>query len=385
MRTRHQSVVESILPSRKEEGRRRAERRRRTTRLAVWFIVGAVGVLGAHRLVARHLWNNLEFIVWKPVVDTDGCLTHERILEEAGIEPGKHVLSYDLQEARRRLADNPLIREATVARELPNSLKIRVYERAGVAWLTCDSPPLQGFTSNPTLGNLLLDEKGIPFPCEKVTDSLLRLPAIHLRALPQLKLGAPIGDPSVERALTLLTKIKEPLIGQALDVVEIDAPNAWSLVTKFNDDSVVTFGQEDFAPQFVRLRGVLEHCEASHRHLATANVMLKFYVPLTFAAPDRPAERPTPRPEATQPPPRQSPPPSVRHRPAGRTAAAPPVPSAPPPPRKAPADRDDPNFDVPASGDNVPPFAPSFDPEPTDPPPPTRPAIDVNEILPAKP
>ena len=374
------------MPSKKEEVRRRAERRRKVTRLAVWFAVGLTGVFGAHQLVARHLWNNFEFIVWKPVATTDGTLSPDRILEEAGIQPGCHILSYDLQAARRRLSENPLISEVTVTRELPNRLGIRVKERAGVAWLTCDSPPLQGFTSNPALGNLLLDEKGVPFPCERVTDSLLKLPAIHLRALPQLKLGVSVGDPSVERALALLAEIREPLIGRNLDVVEIDVPNGWSLVTKLNDDSVVTFAQEGFGPQFARLRGVLDHCEATQQRLATANVLLRTYVPVTFAPPDKPAGRAAAGQEPP-PPPRQSPPPHTRSRPAAAVRPAPAAPASVRSERPAPS-----AFDMPAlpadrvpalPADRVSPFPPSFDSgSPTDSP---SPAVDVNEILPAKP
>src|SRR5690606_10298368 len=61
-----------------------------------------------------------------------------------------------------------------------------------------------------------------------------------------------------------------------------DAPNDWSLVAKFTDDSVVTFGYDDLEGQMSRLTQVMDVTTAKNFRLATVNLLPRKNVPVTF-------------------------------------------------------------------------------------------------------
>lgn len=100
------------------------------------FLAAFVGAfLAAAALVA---WNWGEqkydqaseaFVVKEIEILNDGVLGNKRILEMAKVRKNMNLLSLDLLEMQNRLEKPAFIEKASVERELPNILKIRVWER----------------------------------------------------------------------------------------------------------------------------------------------------------------------------------------------------------------------------------------------------------------
>jgi cell division protein FtsQ len=232
--------------------------------------------------------------VRNPEIVTNGSLAHDAILVQAGIAGGAHVFRIDLQAARTRLESLPCIRSAAVERSLSGRLTISVEERLPIAWLACDAPAVHAFTTDPLKGGCLLDEHGVIFPCTELTPALMKLPVIHVGRLPSVQAGTPAESRSVQVALELLAGGRLSHGSRALEIVEVHAPNDWSLAVRFSDGMVATFGLDDLAGQWQRLARALEIATAEDRRLATINLLVRKNVPVTFF--DAPETRNTARP-----------------------------------------------------------------------------------------
>ena len=81
------------------------------------FVVLGMLVLtgyGMYRLVRfttdRLVYNNPRFAIHQIVVDNDGVLTPERVVQFAGVAVGQNLLSVDLDQVRKNLEMLPLVR-----------------------------------------------------------------------------------------------------------------------------------------------------------------------------------------------------------------------------------------------------------------------------------
>lgn len=82
----------------------------------------AVGVVGSRYFAADHL-----------TVEGADRLTPARVLRIGGLEPGQNVVTMDTEAAERRLEADPWIASASVTTELPDTVVVRIDERAPVA------------------------------------------------------------------------------------------------------------------------------------------------------------------------------------------------------------------------------------------------------------
>ncbi|MBN1917165.1 MAG: FtsQ-type POTRA domain-containing protein [Verrucomicrobia bacterium] len=112
--------------------------------LRLFFVVAGtvVGLVlaggGAYALV-RHLHNSAEYVVHHIEVEGVSLLTADEVLKSAALEPEKPILSYNIRKARQVLLAEPMIREATVTRRLPDTIVVRVLERTPVARLALNN------------------------------------------------------------------------------------------------------------------------------------------------------------------------------------------------------------------------------------------------------
>jgi hypothetical protein len=69
------------------------------------------------------------------IIEVDGCqaVQPENIRRLAGVAKGDPLLRVDLKEVRRKVVSHPSVKDATVVRELPDTLRISVRERAPTA------------------------------------------------------------------------------------------------------------------------------------------------------------------------------------------------------------------------------------------------------------
>lgn len=69
------------------------------------------------------------------IIEVDGCqdVMPQSIKQLAGVLKGDPLLRVDLKEVRRKVVSHPSVKDATVVREFPNTLRISVKERMPIA------------------------------------------------------------------------------------------------------------------------------------------------------------------------------------------------------------------------------------------------------------
>ena len=276
-------VLDVLVKSTRQQQLERSKRWRHGLKWGGLIAATVALAASSHQAVARYFWQNPEFqLASSAEIRTNGTLTHDDIMRAADLTEATHIYAVDLRLAREKLEALPNVRHATVERELPGRLVIEIDERLPVMWLSCDQPSLQPFTTNSAHGACLLDEDGHLFVCRELRTELMRLPVLHLRRLPNSQAGVQLNSAAVQTGLDLLTHLRQAFGSRALDVVEIDAPNDWSLVAKFTNDLSVTFGYDELGQQIDRLLKVIDHSSERNLRLGTVNMLPRKNVPVTF-------------------------------------------------------------------------------------------------------
>jgi POTRA domain-containing FtsQ-type protein len=114
---------------------------RRAARLLGLAVLVAAGGGAAVRLV-HAVRAHPYFSVREIDVEARGRVDAQTVVAWAGLAPGMSVWSAGEREAEARLLAHPRIRAATVERQLPGRVKVRVEERTPVAILFADEPLL---------------------------------------------------------------------------------------------------------------------------------------------------------------------------------------------------------------------------------------------------
>lgn len=222
VRAREDAVPDSV--------RRFSQRiRRRRLRAALPWLVGlgvAVALAGAFAVVwATPLLGVSEV----RVTGADRLVSAATVRAAAGVPAGTPLARVDLDEVATRVGALPPVQHATVTRQWPDGLRIRVVERTPVAAVAV----IDGYS--------IIDRSGVVF------DSVASPP----RGLPLLKLSSPGGaDPTTKAALTVLGALS-PALRSATARIVADAPTRIRL--DLRDDRQIIWGDATQSDEKVRV------------------------------------------------------------------------------------------------------------------------------------
>jgi len=129
-------------PTRKNRYKKRVQQKRRR----IWgrLLVGAklfslVGILlaaSAVFMVGYAAVTQSEYFSTRSIkVQGHSRLSEAAVLKQSGIDPGENLLAINLNLVRKRLLAHPWISKASVAREIPNTIRIAVSEHRALAVL----------------------------------------------------------------------------------------------------------------------------------------------------------------------------------------------------------------------------------------------------------
>jgi cell division protein FtsQ len=203
--------------------------RRRRLRAALPWLVGlgvAVALAGAFAVV----WATPLLGVSEVRVDGAAKLvTPAAVRAAAGVPSGTPLARLDLDEVASRVGALPPVERATVTRQWPHGLRIRVVERTPVAAVA----RMDGYA--------VVDRSGVVF------DSVASPP----RGLPMLKLASPGGnDPTTRAALTVLSALS-PGLRAATARIAADAPTRIRL--ELRDERQIIWGDATQSDAKVRV------------------------------------------------------------------------------------------------------------------------------------
>lgn len=314
----------------------RKSRRIRKVRKATGLIKVLAIVFSLLTLTAAVRWtyravffSNDEFRLSRLQVQTDGVMTEAELAAAGDIHQGMNLLAIDLDGLQKKITGLPMVKSARVSRELPDRLIIEVKERAPVAWLSC---PPHGVKPRDTARGFLVDEEGKVFRCHKLLNRFMNLPVIETFQLSEPSDDIQLESGPVLRAIDLIAgshRLFEP-DGIAVEKVSLEKP--YALICRYSNGMEATFGVEDYGRGLKDLRWIVSHSQAAGKNIATANLIPRRNIPVTFRAEIRPipqarvrsisvagasgeAMAPEPEPEPgleTAPPPRKEAPATLR-------------------------------------------------------------------------
>jgi cell division protein FtsQ len=102
-------------------------------RTAVGIVVVIAASVGLAWGIRHHVMTSPRFAVKTIRVDGTARRTPEQVVETAGLAAGVNIFAIDLENARRRILQDPWIESATVDRKLPSTLTVQVVEREAAA------------------------------------------------------------------------------------------------------------------------------------------------------------------------------------------------------------------------------------------------------------
>jgi cell division protein FtsQ len=230
----------------------------------------------------RLVYNNPRFAIHQIVVDNDGVLTPEHVVQFAGVAVGQNLLSVDLDQVRRTLEMLPLVRGVEVRRMLPDRLFIRVEERVAVARLRVPTRELgdavfyidrSGYVMKPvTLADGTVVQPQTPRP----------VPILTGVSLADVRIGRQVESEHIYRALELLDKLDQAVAGSMLEVEQIDLSKPRELVMTTRQHAAVKLDVEDFPQQLRRLGVILRWAQQRQKSVQMVDLTVNRGVPVTF-------------------------------------------------------------------------------------------------------
>jgi cell division protein FtsQ len=271
----------------KVQTRGRALARLRVT-LAVLIAIGVflMTCYGLYRLVKtaadRLVYSNPRFALQQIVVDDDGELTPERVVQFAGVQIGQNLFSLDLCQVRNNLEMLPLIRNVEVRRMLPNRLYIRVDERIAMARLRVPTRELADSV-------FYVDRTGVVMKPVKLADGTVLqpqmprpVPTLTGVSLADVRVGRQVESEQIYRALELLDKLDQAVAGSLMEVEQIDLSKPRQLVLTTGQHTQVKLDVEDFPQQLRRLGVILRWAQQRQKIVQVVDLTVSRGVPVTF-------------------------------------------------------------------------------------------------------
>lgn len=204
---------------------------------------------------------------------SDGRMSPDLIRDYARVRAGQNLFDVDLREIRAALAAVPLVKDATVARRLPDGLTIRVTERTPLARVTM---PGTGLT-------LAVDREGHVLGPGSASPAL---PAIGGLAEPGLRPGMRLSDPKAAEALALLDMCDRTKLCQYVPIREVDVSDADQMRLTMAGGDEALMPRRDLEPKTRRLASILNTLKSyrpSDRHRARIDVTSESNFPVTWS------------------------------------------------------------------------------------------------------
>ncbi len=266
---------------------------------SVLAVLTAIG-WGVWRGIEHAFYRNPDFRLQVIDLNANPVIDELGVARVSGIDltANPSLFDVDVNKAARKLSALPAITEAHMERHLPGTLVVRVVPRVPKAWISC---PEAGITTVRAAGAMLVDSKGIAYPCpERQVELASTLPVIELPASQDhpIEMGARILQPELEHCFGLLHSARQADPDAIRWIDTIRPVNSWSLLLVTRQGTSATFGLGDHARQIESLRAALDHAGEKGYVIDTINLIPKYNIPITLRGGGEPP-RAIPVPEPT--------------------------------------------------------------------------------------
>jgi cell division septal protein FtsQ len=241
---------------------------------------------GGEYLLDQYVYTNPAFGIEQLDLETDGIIPLEQLRSWANVHPGQNLLALDLAGIKRDLELVPLIESASVERILPRQLIIRVREREPIARVVVFSRPGDGLLEPSTI---YLDEHGMVIPPLLRTlntaafDNATRFaPSLTGISTETFRPGHIVRSSSILSALHWIRAFQRSEMVGHVEVRSIDISSPAAMTVSTEQGNEVTFAYQDHDIQLARWREIHDHFSGKPRVIASLDLAVPNYVPLTF-------------------------------------------------------------------------------------------------------
>lgn len=248
-------------------------------KLVVLVSFTAIGVFGviASAQGLKTFFKDPRYQIAEISVYNQHFLSQKEILEMSGISLGLYPYDFSVKKAAREIEKNPNVKRASVERNWPNKVVIKVVERSPAAVLHGKK-------------NLMIDEEGVVIPMRPERPAgLVTLVGARVH---EEEIGQTVRTDAVEKALALLREYHRTEMPLWLEFQQIDISNPRNLIVQTRGALKIYMGEGDYGRRLSRLTRVLEDLTRRGKSAEVVDLRFKDVViqPLTAKA-DRTLEQ----------------------------------------------------------------------------------------------
>lgn len=285
LRGNHRRLSSSVLARRKMvldvRVRSSTARRSRRNTILSWtgiflfwtLFVGGAAYFAQH-LLDKFFFENADYNIQHVELQAGEEITLDEAMAVTGIRKGTNIFRVDMGVAVAALEQIPEVQEATVKRELPDTIVMKVETREPVAWLLGSGDAQKSPTH-------LVDHSLFVYEPRKVLDSHYSLPVVSGVDFQRLEAGDPLHRQDLLEAVDLL-QVRNFFPSSSLVIRSVDVSKGYSLVVRDETGCEIHFEAGNYPPQLERLEKLLQHCRETGRQLEFVNLIPKRNTPVRF-------------------------------------------------------------------------------------------------------
>jgi POTRA domain, FtsQ-type len=254
---------------------------------------------GGNWALDQLVYQNKAFAIDSIQIQTDGVLAPDQLRRWAGVRRGQNLLALDLGRVKRDLELVSVIKQASVERILPHTLRIVVSERDPIAQINFARPGPRGGLVSSTLyvddaGYIMLpvrpQERAVPLA--QPPDPLPLLTGLDFNSL---QVGHPLEGPQAQAALNLVSAFERCSMAALVELKSIDLSTPNVLVATTTQGSIVTFGLTNADQQLWNWRAIYDTGRDHGLAIATLDLAVTNSIPARWlqasALPPAPVKR----------------------------------------------------------------------------------------------
>jgi cell division protein FtsQ len=244
--------------------------KKKPARMGVWLLIPLAAAIVMLCAFAQQWKESLT--VQSVIVAGHQLLTEQEVADLAALKGGERLFDVDLYEVQQRILGQPMVRKASIVRQLPSSVRIDVEERSPIAFIT-------------TGQMYAIDAEGMLLP-QRLSSTQFDVPVIS--GVGRIESGIPgarLKQKEVREALEILTLAKDH--GLFHLVSELSMQDGNDVIIYSIDGAEFRFGRGEYARKMVMLEKFWQDFVKSEdpKRLATldlrfgSQVVVKWIVP----------------------------------------------------------------------------------------------------------